>query len=70
MTAVALQDHLVKSLGLNDLIGPRHVGLGPAAKSKQKKTIRSTIDTGRFGRSIRHFLLSWFNTLFSIMKLI
>ncbi|XP_053372747.1 RING finger protein 32-like [Mercenaria mercenaria] len=51
LTAVALQDHLVKSLGLNDFIGPRHVGIGPAARSKQKKSVRSTIDTGRFGRN-------------------
>ncbi|KAL4228549.1 RING finger protein 32 [Mactra antiquata] len=51
LTAVALQDHLVKSLGLNDFIGPRHIGMGPAARAKQKKNIKSTIDTGRFGRN-------------------
>ncbi|WAR05586.1 RNF32-like protein, partial [Mya arenaria] len=51
LTAAALQDHLVKSLGLGDFIGPRHVGTGPAAKARAKKDIKSTIDTGRFGRN-------------------
>lgn len=51
LTAVALQDHLVKSLGLSDVIGPQHVGLGPGAKAKQKKNIKATIDSGRFGRN-------------------
>lgn len=51
LTAVAFQDHLVKSLGLGDVLGPRQIGLGPAARSKQKKDIKSTLDTGRFGRS-------------------
>jgi hypothetical protein len=41
-------------LGLYDLIGPKHIGVGPAAKAKQKKSVRSTIDTERFGRSM-HF---------------
>lgn len=51
LTAVALQDHLVKSLGLTHGLGPRQIGLGPAARSKQRKDIKSTIETGRFGRS-------------------
>jgi len=51
LTAVAFQDHLVKSLGLGDVLGPRHIGLGPAARTKRNKDIKSTIDTGRFGRS-------------------
>lgn len=51
LTAVAFQDHLAKSLGLNDVIGPRQIGLGPAARAKQRKPVKSNIDIGRFGRS-------------------
>ena len=51
LTAVALQDHLAKSLGLNDVIGPRQIGLGPAARAKQHKAVKSKIEIGRFGRS-------------------
>ena len=58
MTAVALQDHLVKSLGLNDVIGPRQIGLGPAARAKQRKPVRSSITIGRFGRSKFKFILT------------
>ena len=58
MTAVALQDHLVKSLGLNDVIGPRQIGLGPAARGKQRKPVKSSITIGRFGRSIYIYNLS------------
>ena len=49
LAAVALQDHWVKNLNLGGLgrTGPRNVGLGPAARSKQKKPIRSVVDTGR-----------------------
>ncbi|CAC5406166.1 RING finger protein 32 [Mytilus coruscus] len=49
LAAVALQDHLVKNLNLGGLgrTGPRQIGLGPAAKAKQKKTVRSVVDTGR-----------------------
>lgn len=49
LAAVALQDHLVKNLNLGGLgrMGPRQIGLGPAAKAKQKKTVRSVVDTGR-----------------------
>ncbi|KAL5011029.1 hypothetical protein ScPMuIL_013334 [Solemya velum] len=48
LTAVALQDHLVKSLGLGKPIGPRNIGLGPAARSRSNKNVRSVIDTGRY----------------------
>lgn len=51
LTAVAFQDHLVKSLGLTDFIGPHHVPLGPAAKAKSKRPIKSVISTGKFGRN-------------------
>ncbi|KAJ8322165.1 hypothetical protein KUTeg_000636 [Tegillarca granosa] len=54
LAAVALQDHLVRSLGLGNLsgpksFGPRNVGPGPAAKlkAKQKKEVHSVVDTGR-----------------------
>ncbi|KAK3597060.1 hypothetical protein CHS0354_022064 [Potamilus streckersoni] len=47
LTAVAIQDHLVKTYGLGDIIGPRRIGLGPAAKAKLKKPTRPVIDTGR-----------------------
>lgn len=52
LAAVAFQDHLVRSLNLGlgapVRIGPRQVGLGPAAKAKQKqkKEIKSQTDTG------------------------
>eukprot|EP00105_Crassostrea_gigas_P028963 XP_011450763.1 PREDICTED: RING finger protein 32 [Crassostrea gigas] len=52
LAAVAFQDHLVHSLNLGlgapVRIGPRQVGLGPAAKAKQKqkKEIKSQTDTG------------------------
>ncbi|KAL3837484.1 hypothetical protein ACJMK2_022838 [Sinanodonta woodiana] len=47
LTAVAFQDHLVKTYGLGDIIGPKKIGLGPAAKAKLKKPTRPVIDTGR-----------------------
>ncbi|XP_055997214.1 RING finger protein 32-like isoform X2 [Ostrea edulis] len=50
LAAVAFQDHLVRSLNLGApvRIGPRQIGLGPAAKAKQKqkKEIKSQTDTG------------------------
>lgn len=52
LAAVAFQDHLVRSLNLGlgapVRLGPRQVGLGPAAKAKQKqkKEIKSQTDTG------------------------
>ncbi|KAK3087334.1 hypothetical protein FSP39_004798, partial [Pinctada imbricata] len=50
LAAVALQDHLVRSLNLGAplSLGPRNVGLGPAARAqkKQKKEIKSLTDTG------------------------
>ncbi|KAK7093165.1 hypothetical protein V1264_008807 [Littorina saxatilis] len=46
MNAAALQDHWIRTLGLSN-IGPRQVGLGPAARAKQKKVARPVIDTGR-----------------------
>lgn len=52
LAAVAFQDHLVRSLNLGlgapVRIGPRQVGLGPAAKAKQKqkKEIKSQTDAG------------------------
>ncbi|KAL8602806.1 hypothetical protein ACOMHN_061040 [Nucella lapillus] len=47
MNAVAFQDHWARSLALGKPIGPRQIGLGPAAKAQQKKEVRSVIDTGR-----------------------
>lgn len=51
LAAVALQDHLVRSLNLNfstgTTFGPRKIGLGPAARSKQKSAPRPVVDTGR-----------------------
>ncbi|ESO93624.1 hypothetical protein LOTGIDRAFT_161737 [Lottia gigantea] len=46
LTAVALQDHWVRTLALGKTFGPRKIGIGPAAKSKQKKEIKSVVDTG------------------------
>ncbi|XP_067686902.1 RING finger protein 32-like [Haliotis asinina] len=48
LTAVALQDHWSRMLSIGVTRGPRSVGLGPAAKAKQKKDVRPVIDTGRF----------------------
>ncbi|XP_033726891.1 RING finger protein 32-like isoform X2 [Pecten maximus] len=51
LAAVALQDHLVRSLNLNfgsvKTFGPRNIGLGPAARSKQRSQPRPVVDTGR-----------------------
>lgn len=47
LTAVALQDHWSRSVNLGTKIGPRKIGLGPAARAKQKTQVRSVIDTGR-----------------------
>ncbi|OWF35952.1 RING finger protein 32-like [Mizuhopecten yessoensis] len=51
LAAVALQDHLVRSLNLNfgnvKTFGPRNIGLGPAARSKQRSQPRAVVDTGR-----------------------
>ncbi|XP_071103177.1 RING finger protein 32-like [Haliotis cracherodii] len=48
LTAVALQDHWSRTLSLGVTRGPRSVGLGPAARAKQRKDVRPVIDTGRF----------------------
>ncbi|KAK6182508.1 hypothetical protein SNE40_010182 [Patella caerulea] len=47
LAAVALQDHYTRTLALGKTFGPKQIGLGPAAKAKQKKEVRSVVDTGR-----------------------
>ncbi|CAG5120474.1 unnamed protein product [Candidula unifasciata] len=47
LTAVALQDHWSRSLSLGPVFGPKKVGLGPAARAKQHREVKSLIDTGR-----------------------
>ncbi|XP_060080407.1 RING finger protein 32-like [Ylistrum balloti] len=51
LAAVALQDHLVRSLNLNfsntKTFGPRNIGLGPAARAQHKSRTRPVVDTGR-----------------------
>ncbi|XP_076455589.1 RING finger protein 32-like [Babylonia areolata] len=47
LNAVAFQDHWARSLAIGKTTGPRQVGLGPAARAKQKKDVRPVVDTGR-----------------------
>ncbi|XP_059174207.1 RING finger protein 32-like isoform X2 [Physella acuta] len=47
LTAVALQDHLSRTLSLGSYCGPKQIGLGPAARAKQKREVKPVVDTGR-----------------------
>ena len=64
LAAVALQDHWARTLAIGKTFGPRQVGLGPAARAKQRKEARPVVDTGRcklsdmpfHGRNGKHFV--------------
>ncbi|CAL1536197.1 unnamed protein product [Lymnaea stagnalis] len=47
LTAVALQDHWSRTLSLGPNYGPKKIGLGPAARAKQKNEVKAIVDTGR-----------------------
>lgn len=49
LTAMALQDHWTRTLSLGTSFGPKKVGMGPAARARQrqKHEVKSVIDTGR-----------------------
>ncbi|XP_064594804.1 RING finger protein 32-like isoform X2 [Liolophura sinensis] len=51
LMAAAFQDHLIRSMALTDMLGPRKVLPGKATQKLMKKEIRPLVDTGRVARN-------------------